>query len=283
MLLSKEILKNSMKGLKITGCISISSLLMAGGILHTHLYATTAIPVDYNVSSLTSTLYREAPAGYVKPDYQIDLKRAPSVQEAGTLSYTEVAEIISQEYYRFFKTDLSGETIHLTYGEGRHGLKSSWYADIDKNDKHPEIKMNIDSVTGEVNEITSHTYLPTKDPNVLDTMSAKYDAEIKKDLKGSCKKVQELITASNWLPEKIKSVTYDRTTGFLIGTDGDYTKPVSYTMSCRFIVTTESNASYKFYISTDLTKMESVYSAGYIVELDQAIQRAKEEMDTSAN
>lgn len=283
MLLSKEILKNSMKGLKITGCIGISSLLMAGDILHTNLYATTTIPVDYHISELTSTLYREAPTGYVKPNYQIDLKRAPSIQKAGALSYTEIAEIISQEYYRFFHADLSNETIHLTYSEGRHGLKSSWYADIDKNDNHPEIEMNIDSITGEVNEITSHTYLPTKDPNVLDTMSAKYNAAIKKDLQGSCKKVQDLITASNWLPEKIKSVTYDCATGMLVGTDGDYTKPVSYTMSCRFIVTTESNATYKFYLSPDLTKIESIYAAGYIVELDQAIQRAKEEMNTSSN
>ncbi len=201
-MLSKQILKNSIKGLNVCMLAGIGTLLVTVGIMHNNLYASTTIPTNYDISEITSTLYRSVPAGYIKPSYKFEVdpdRNTPSINE---LSADEAAEIIAQEMYRYFKTDISGKTLRLSYFEG---------------------------FIGSNNEV------------------------IKSDPK-KIQDIQEVIATSGFIPETIKSVTFNicRISPVL---RENKTGIIVYAV---FKLVTVSDKSYTVTLPEDLTRVRSI-------------------------
>lgn len=262
MILSKQILKNSIKGLKITGIIGVGTLLITGGLIHNTLYATTITPTTYNISELTSTLYRTVPSGYTKPSYKFTIEPESTSPTTNELSSTDAAEIISQEIYRYFKVTISGKTIDLFHSPDRLDAKPYWSGCVDI-DSNCYISVNIDGVTGEVNSVRrdnrtfNHPIAnPSKDAKKLekqiDTTAASLIKVIDSNAKANSKKIQDLITSSGFIPEAIKSVTYTR-----CGVAIDY-NPVYITLEPRFKVVTTSGKVYSITLSEDFTSIEGL-------------------------
>ena len=86
--------------------------------------------VDYNISKLTSTLYRQAPTGYVKPSYQYKISNSSAPLAATELSATDAAEIMSQEIYRYLKVDITGKTIELSHGVSKISSRPGWHGTL---------------------------------------------------------------------------------------------------------------------------------------------------------
>ena len=193
MLLSKQILKNSIKGLNVCMLAGIGTLLVTGGIMHNNLYASTTIPTNYDISEITSTLYRSVPAGYIKPSYKFEVDPNCDTPSANELSASEAAEIIAQEMYRYFKTDISGKTLSLHYTPeiidiDNHVLKPQWSGFLDLNSEN-YFHICIDSVTGEVKALSNDRLLPEhyisnppKDANKLEKQIDDTAAELEKKL-----------------------------------------------------------------------------------------------------
>ena len=274
MLLSKQILKNSIKGLNVCMLAGIGTLLVTGGIMHNNLYASTTIPTNYDISEITSTLYRSVPAGYIKPSYKFEVDpnctNTPSTNE---LSASEAAEIIAQEIYRYFKADISGKTLGLYYTPeiidiDNHVLKPQWSGFLDLNSEN-YFHICIDSVTGEVTALSNNLLLPEhyisnppKDANKLekqiDDTAAELEKKLENVIKSDPKKIQDVqnvIAASGFIPETIKSVTFD-----YCRTAVDYqdkTK-IGLTVQANFKVVTVSDKSYYAALCEDLTRVNGI-------------------------
>ena len=262
MILSKQILKNSMKGLKISGIIGLGTLVITGGLVHNTLYATTITPTTYNISELTSTLYRTVPNGYTKPPYKFTIDPESTNPTTNELSSTDAAEIISQEIYRYFKVTISGKVIELIHSPADKDDKPHWSSSVDI-DSNCRIYVNIDSVTGEVNSFRrsskSSNHLianPSKDPKIMekqvDATAADLIKVIDSNAKANSKKIQDLIASSGFIPETIKSVTYNRC-GVAI-----YYEPTRITLEPAFKVVTTSGNIYLITLSEDFTSIEGL-------------------------
>ncbi len=262
MIFSKQIIKNSMKGVKISGIFGLSALVITGGLIHNTLYATTITPTTYNISQLTSTLYRAVPNGYTKPSYKFTVDPESTSPTTNELSSTDAAEIISQEIYRYFKVTISGKTIELFHNSQDADDKPYWGGSV-VIDSNCYIYVNIDGVTGEVNSVrrnhTTSDHLianPSKDAKQLekqiDATAADLIKTIDNNAKANSKKIQDLITSSGFIPETIKSITYNR-----CGLTIDY-KAVSITLKPAFNVVTTSGKVYLITLSEDFTRIEGL-------------------------
>jgi hypothetical protein len=275
MILSKQIFKNSLRGLRISGLAGLSALLITGGFVYNNLYAATITPTDYNMSELTSTLYRQAPTGYVKPSYTYKVSEYSTKTTANELSAVDAAEIMSQEIYRYFKVDITGKTIELSHGVGKTSTKPSWHGTL-QMDSLCTIRMNIDSVTGELSFIKREILKPiTSDsPQTIDAIKQ----TITRNLDINCKKVEALIVASNYLPEKIKSVTYNTSRG-LTRFEGEIgkEKEIGELIAHIFNVTTVSDKTYEFTISEDLTRIDGIYTPEYVAQMNATINSVKQQ------
>ena len=273
MLLSKQVLKNSIKGFSICMLASIGTLLVTEGIMHNNLYASTTIPTNYDIPQITSTLYRSVPTGYIKPSYKFEVNPNCETPSANELSAGEAAEIIAQEMYRYFKTNISGKTLRLSYYEGFIGpnnevIKSKWSGLLDL-DSEDAFYVSIDSVTGEVtyicrNSLLSPHYIsnPSKDANKLEKQIDNTANELEKTLENVIKSdpqkiqdIQQVIAASGFIPESIKSVTFNicRIQPVL-----HTENKIGITVYAEFEVVTVSDKSYSVTLSEDLTRVRSV-------------------------
>ena len=262
MLLSKQILKNSLRGLKISGILGLSTLVITGGFIHNALYAATITPTTYNISELTSTLYRAVPSGYTKASYNFIVNPGSTNPSTNELSSTVAAEIISQEIYRYFKVNIPGKTIELFHNSQDADDKSSWGGRVNI-DSSCSIYVNIDSVTGEVNSVrrssmTSNHLIanPSKNPEEMekqvDATAADIVEVINSNAKANSQKIQDLITSSGFIPETIQSITFRRC-GIAI-----HYEPVSITLEPAFSVVTTSGKNYIVTLSEDLTSIEGL-------------------------
>ena len=262
MILSKQILKNSMKGLKISGIIGLGTLVITGGLVHNTLYAATITPTTYNISELTSTLYRAVPNGYTKPSYKVTIDPESGSPTSNELSATDAAEIISQEIYRYFKVTISGKTIELFHSPADKVDNPHWIGRVDI-DSNYRISVNINTVTGEVNSIgrrsksINHPIAnPSKDAKQLakqiDTTADSLIKDIDRNAKANSKKIQDLIASSGFIPETIKSVTYNRCSVLI-----NY-NPVYITLEPIFKVATTSGKDYSITLSEDFTSIKGL-------------------------
>lgn len=273
MLLSKQILKNSIRGLNVCMLAGVGTLLVTGGILHNNLYASTTIPTNYDISEITSTLYRSVPTGYVKPSYKFKVDPNCDTPSANELSASEAAEIIVQEMYRYFKTDISGKTLSLDYtpqtiAADNYVLKSSWSGSLDLGSEHG-IYISIDSVTGEVTYLSRDSLLPehyisnpSKDAKKLkkqiDDTIAELEKKLENVIKSDPKRIQDIqnvIAASGFIPENIKSIAFD-----YCSTAVDYSDKtkIGLTVDACFRVVTVSDKSYYVVLCEDLTRVVSI-------------------------
>ena len=273
MLLSKQILKNSIRGLNVCMLAGIGTLLITGGILHNNLYASTTIPTNYDISEITSTLYRSVPTGYVKPSYKFKVDPNCTTPSANELSASEAAEIIAQEIYRYFKADISGKTLSLYYTPeiidiDNHVLKPSWSGSLDLGSE-PSLYISINSVTGEVNALSRGSLLPehyisnpSKDDKKLEKQIDDTTAELEKKLENVIKSdpkriqdIQNVIAASGFILENIKSVAFD-----YCRTAVDYSDKtkIGLTVQANFKVVTESDKSYYVTLCEDLTHVNGI-------------------------
>ena len=272
-MLSKQILKNSIKGLNVCMLAGIGTLLITGGILHNNLYASTTIPTNYDISEITSTLYRSVPTGYIKPSYKFEVDPNCDTPSANELCASEAAEIIAQEMYRYFKTDISGKTLSLHYTPeiidiNNYVLKPQWSGFLNLDSENP-LHIVIDSVTGEVKSLSTSSLLsehyisnPPKDANKLEKQINDTVAELEKKLenviKSDSKKIQDIqnvIASSGFISENIKSVTFD-----YCSTAVDYQDKnnIGLKVTAHFRVVTVSDKSYYATLCEDLTHVESV-------------------------
>lgn len=264
MLLSKQILKNSIRGLNVCMLAGIGTLLITGGILHNNLYASTTIPTNYDISEITSTLYRSVPTGYVKPSYKFKVDPNCTTPSANELSASEAAEIIAQEMYRYFKENISGKTITLYYTSELPNTRAFWRTTIDK-DPNNDFYVWIDAITGEVIRIGRDSHLPIhlisnppKDEEKFIQKGRALGKEIKKTIESNItsnlEKVQDVIIASGFISETIKSVTYDDCSICIQGND----TVAGVTVSPDFKVMTTSNKTYLITLSEDFTQVNSL-------------------------
>ena len=274
MLLSKQILKNSIKGLNVCMLAGIGTLLVTGGIMHNNLYASTTIPTNYDISEITSTLYRSVPAGYIKPSYKFEVDPNCDTPSANELSASEAAEIIAQEMYRYFKADISGKTLGLYYtpettAADNYVFKPEWSGFLDLDSGHG-FHISIDSVTGEVKALSNNRLLPehyisnpSKDTNKLekqiddtvDELEKKLENIIKSDPK-KIQDIQNVIAASGFIPEAIKSVTFDYCNTAVHYEDKN---KIGLRVDASFRVVTVSDKSYYVTLCEDLTRVDSVH------------------------
>ena len=263
MLLSKQILKNSIKGLNVCMLAGISTLLVTGGIMHNNLYASTTIPTNYDISEITSTLYRSVPAGYIKPSYKFKVDPNCTMPSANELSADEAAEIIAQEIYRYFKENISGKTIDLYYTPESPNNRAFWGGGVGM-DTNNDFYVCIDAITSEVVGIgrnsDSPKYLisnPPKDSEKIfekgEALGKKIKEDIEKNIKSNPQKIQDIIVASGFISETIKSVTYD-TCSISVLCENE----VGINVAPRFKVITTSNKTYLITLSEDLTQINSL-------------------------
>lgn len=259
MKLSKQILKNSMEGIKIVGTIGLCSAFLIGGFLQNNLYATTIVPVSYDVSTLTSTLYRKVPEGYVKPNYKVEVDSYSDPITANELSSNEIAEIISQEFYRFFKSNLSGKTlsmIHIT----EDNYYPYWVSSVDI-DANTYLGIRVNGITGEIfsihKDFNNPTHLisnPSKNIEELekqaDALAAPIIKKIDNTAKANSQKILELISASGFISEPIESVTYN---GCNKGVN--CVQPQGITLYPHFKVVSTSGNVYLITLSEDLSEV----------------------------
>lgn len=275
MILSKQIFKNSLKGLKISGLAGLSALLITGGFAHNYLYATTITPTNYNISELTSTLYRQAPADYVKPAYKYIISDYSTKTTTNELSAADAAEIMSQEIYRYFKVDITGKTIELSHNVSRISSRPHWHGTL-KMDSLYTIRLSIDSVTGEISFIDRQLAQPA----TSETSETIEDLKrpILSNLDANCKKAEDLIAASGYLPEKIKSVIFDGSTGlYLYEGPAGKEKIIGEIRGHKFNITTVSDKTYQFTLSEDLTRIDGIDTPQYVTELNATISAAKKQ------
>lgn len=277
MLLSNETIKNSLKGLKISGVIGLSALFSTTCLINSNLYAATSSPATCNVSELTSSLNRQIPTGYIKANYTLKISENSEPTTANELTASDAAEIMAQEIYRYLHINLEGKTIELTHNlTVREGYKPSWHTNIDL-DKLCTLHVDIDSVTGETNFVIRNQLIPMSavDPSLENAFHEDLEKSYTNKFNSNIENIKSLITNSGLIPEKITSITYNNLRAFTkydgpIGQE----KPIGVLLSHDLDVTTESGKKYRLNVSEDFTRIDGIYMPDYVTSSDAAIAKA---------
>ena len=276
MLLTKQILKNSFQGLKLTGVIGLSAILITTSFMHNALYAATSTVATNNVSELTNVLARQIPVNYVKPNYTLQISEYSEPTTANELTTIDAAEIISQEAYRYLNVSLEGKTLELCHSLNDRGIsKPTWHANI-IIDRFCTLHVKIDSVTGEVHLVTRDQLIPMEkvDPSLENAYHEDIEKKYTERFNANRSKIAILISNSGFIPEKVKSLAYHN---LRAGTyyDGPVGKeqPKGVLLSNEIDVTTESGKIYRMTFSEDFTRIDGIDMPDFVASSDTLIAK----------
>lgn len=257
--ISKNVIKNSLKSIKVITFIGVSSLLFTQFIVASELSTITKVPVAYKVSELSSLVNRQVPADYTKANYKAiySIHTRSKTPNSKDLSLQEAAEIAAQEIFKLSGEKLDNKTLEVGYSpQITTQYRSKWFVDVAITPSYGFV-VAIDGCTGELDRIQcaggpdiDENFDPDS-PSTRKLINERLDPNIKQikaNLDASFVKAKNLITKKGYLSEPIKSITYEYTfcDAFAV-------------VDHSFIVTTNSNKVYHFYLSQDLTQMRGYF------------------------
>lgn len=197
--------------LAASAVIGTSTLLFQGAIQaategtipKTNIVATT---YDPSASERAQSAPNSLPSGYKKANYTIRtinleyyLNQAPTSKD---MSREEAAEIGAQALWKIFNLNLQGQVIEMGYQQATENLpRSSWYADVVVNGKR-SYSFTVDSVTGELFNISHERTLNKK-------VSVAFDKALDKNPQEYEALAKKLAEKHSVVQGKIKSAEYN--------------------------------------------------------------------------
>lgn len=118
---------------------------------------TKTIPTTYS-TTVSHAKQHELPEGYVKAAYQVKLSEHSDKPSAKDMSMEEAAELGVQNLWRFFKVNLDGKTIEMSYSATSSFNPRAEWEGIILIDKIPSYSFLVDAVTGEYRSIMQLKY-----------------------------------------------------------------------------------------------------------------------------
>ncbi|GIP36063.1 hypothetical protein [Paenibacillus sp. J2TS4] len=203
----KKIVLGSVAAIAVTA-------MVFGGISQTVKAAefgkTQAIPTNYNIPYAES-VNNNVPDDYVKKDYTVKFvgQDQPTVND---MKMEEAAELASQNLWRIFQADLSGQTLEMTYNPiSTIQLRPIWEVNVSISDTL-SYTFALDAVTGENHSIAKWAYHKADIPEGMDINLLKNNQEYQDLAKAAAEKYQ-LVSG------KVTSVEY-RSQGYQTTNDG---------------------------------------------------------------
>ncbi|WP_222126703.1 hypothetical protein [Paenibacillus sp. 32O-W] len=195
---------NEMKKMVIGSVAAIAVTALAfGGISQAvkaaEIGKTQTIPTNYNIP-YAGAVNNNVPDDYVKKDYALKFvgQDQPTVND---MKMEEAAELASQNLWRIFQADLSGQTLEMTYNPaGTTQLRPIWEANVNISDTL-SYTFTLDAVTGENHSIAKWAYHKADIPEGMDFNLLKNNQEYQELAKTAAEKY-ELVSG------KVTSVEY---------------------------------------------------------------------------
>ncbi|MDT3425301.1 hypothetical protein J2Z22_000817 [Paenibacillus forsythiae] len=150
-----------MKTIAIGAVAAIAAAtLVSGGISQTVRAAevgkTQVVPTSYSVP-YSGAAYSNVPADYVKKEYKVKFV-GQDQSTVNDLKGEEAAELASQNLWRIFHAELSGQTLEVTYHPiSTTNLRATWAVHIKINDTL-SYDFALDAVTGENQLVAKRIY-----------------------------------------------------------------------------------------------------------------------------
>ncbi|MGE8205417.1 hypothetical protein ACQKP0_12700 [Heyndrickxia sp. NPDC080065] len=160
---------------------------------------TEFVSTSYNLPYVGS-LNSNVPVDYVKKDYKIKFvgKDQPTVND---MKMEEAAELASQNLWRIFHVDLSGQTLEMMYSPiSTTQLRAIWNVHVKVNDRL-SYDFALDAVTGENHSISKWMYHKADIREGMDKNLIKNNEEYQKLAKVAAEKYQ-------LISDKVASVKY---------------------------------------------------------------------------
>lgn len=185
------------------GAIAVTTLAFGGisqVIKAAEVGKTQTVPTSYSIA-YTGAVNSNALVDYVKKDYNVKFVGTdqPTVND---LRMEEAAELASQNLWRIFRVDLSGQTLEMTYNPvSSTQQRARWEANVKINDML-SYTSTLDAVTGENHAIAKWVYHQADIPEGMDINLLKNNQEYQALAKEAVEKYQIF-------SGKVKSVEYD--------------------------------------------------------------------------
>ncbi|MGS0763766.1 hypothetical protein [Syntrophomonas curvata] len=118
---------------------------------------TNTIPTAYSTTGSHSEQHA-IPEGYAKASYQVKLSEFSGRPGDKDMSMEEAAELGAQNLWRFFKVNLDGKTIEMSYtANSSFNPRAEWMGII-FNGEVPSYSFLVDAVTGEYRAVGQSKY-----------------------------------------------------------------------------------------------------------------------------
>lgn len=224
------------------------------------------VKTNYNIFDNGST-NGKVPLDYERQDYEVKLigKNQPSEND---MKIEEAAELASQNLWRTFRVNLSGQTIEMNYEPAsKVQPRATWGATV-KINENLSYDFMLDAITGESYWIEKRAYHQAD-------ISEGLNKELLQNHEEYQQIVKELVEKYQLLPTKIKAIDY-------ISQGYDRNEINNKNANITFQVTSEDDKKIQLMISTYNKELLSIGYDGWLEEAERLEQRLEKNLHNDA-